>query len=299
MELIKNLLDSLDKLSPIETDTKANYHMDPEIKVVIFDIYGTLLISSSGDIDQAEISEDNLAKAFKAADIEVIDKSGNALRHILHDFEYTIQVCHSSAKKANIPYPEIDILSIWEIVLIHARRKKLIAFNNDVNVMRMTCFFEFLSNRVYPMPGLKETVEELKRRKVPIGIVSNAQFYTPVLMNYYLNDVFKLDERIDRFDSELLVYSYKFGVGKPDKQLFEELVPALKRKFKLEPSQALFVGNDMLKDIYASQKVGFKTALFAGDKRSLRWRKDDERTKDLMPNHVITELKQVLEIVKP
>jgi putative hydrolase of the HAD superfamily len=59
----------------------------------------------------------------------------------------------------------------------------------------------------------------------------------------------------------------------------------------------LFIGNDMLKDIYASSQVGFKTALFAGDKRSLRLRDDDERTAGLKPDYVITELSQILEIV--
>jgi len=40
-----------------------------------------------------------------------------------------------------------------------------------------------------------------------------------------------------------------------------------------------------------------KTALFAGDSRSLKWRKDDARTKDLTPDLIITELRQLPECV--
>ena len=297
MKHIEELLSSLQRLDPIKTDVEAKYTKDPDIKVVVFDIYGTLLVSSSGDIDQAEISTTNLQNAFKASNIELVDMSNNALEHILQDFEYTIKICHSEARKNNVPYPEIDIMSIWEIVLLHARRKKLIEFNGDANIMRMTCIFEFLSNKVFPMPGMRDVINGLSNRDYPLGIVSNAQFYTPVVMNYFLNNTVGLNEDILHFDPEITVYSYRLGIGKPDTALFTDLVPVLKEKYKLEPEQVMFVGNDMLKDIYASSQVGFKTALFAGDKRSLRLRKDDDRTKSLTPNHIITDLKQILEIV--
>jgi len=51
----------------------------------------------------------------------------------------------------------------------------------------------------------------------------------------------------------------------------------------------------MLNDIYPAQKVGFQTALFAGDKRSLRLRNDDPRCKNLKPDLVITDLIQLLD----
>ncbi len=297
MEYIKKLLDSLGEIKPIETGTSPSYVQDKSIKAVIFDIYGTLLVSSSGDIDQAEISTKNLEEAFNASKIEILNSIDNALEHILFDFEYTIKLCHQEARKNKVPYPEIDILSIWEIVLLHARRKKLINFNGDANMLRMTCAFEFLSNKVYPMPGMKSLVQDLKSKNYPLGIVSNAQFYTPVLMNYFLGEKVGLDENIEYFDPELTVYSYKLGVGKPDTKMFAELIPILKKEYHIEPHEVLFVGNDMLKDIYTSSQVGFKTVLFAGDRRSLRLRSDDERVKGLQPDHIITDLNQLLKIV--
>ncbi|MBN2635706.1 MAG: HAD family hydrolase [Prolixibacteraceae bacterium] len=298
MESIEQLLIDLPKLEPIQTGTQAVFHKDESIKAVVFDIYGTLLISSSGDVEEAEMSVKNLEKAFRAGNIEVIpSESVDALQHILHDFEYTIDICHREAKKNEVPYPEIDILSIWEIVLLHARRKKLIQFNGEANVMEMTCVFEFLSNKVYPMPGFKATVEEINQKGLPLGIVSNAQFYTPVLMNYFLGRGVQIKEEIEPFDPELTVYSYKLGVGKPEISLFNELLPVLKNKYNLKPEEVLFVGNDMLKDIYTSSRAGFKTALFAGDRRSLRLRSDDERVKGLKPDFIVTDLKQIFEII--
>jgi len=296
-EYIRNLLNSLDPLKPIPTGVKPRFRKDGSVKAVIFDIYGTLLVSSSGDIDQAEISDKNLEQALDASGIKPTDGMQHALDHILKDFDYTIRVCHEAAIHNKVPYPEIDILSIWKIVLIHARRKGLVKFDDDADILLMTCVFEFLSNKVYPMPGLKETISRLKKLEIPLGIVSNAQFYTPVLMNYFLHDNIALKEKIKDFDKDLTVFSYKFGKGKPDFSLYEELIPTLKWKYGIIPSEVLFIGNDMLKDIWASKEAGFKTVLYAGDKRSLRMRKEDDRTANLKPDYIIDHLEQVLKIV--
>jgi putative hydrolase of the HAD superfamily len=51
----------------------------------------------------------------------------------------------------------------------------------------------------------------------------------------------------------------------------------------------------MLNDIYPAKNTEFKTALFAGDSRSLRLRQEDKRCEDLLPDIVITDLIQLLE----
>jgi putative hydrolase of the HAD superfamily len=297
LDFISDLLTSLKPLEPIETGVLPKFHKNGKVEAVVFDIYGTLLISASGDIDQAEMSEKNLERALKEAGIKIIDNSGSALTEILKDFENTVSIIHDSYKKNDIPHPEIDILSVWEIVLIHAKRNKLVDYTDDADIMRMTCVFEFLSNQVYPMPNMKKVISAIKKKGIPLGIVSNAQFYTPVIMNYMLNGKFELTEKIKGFKKTLTVFSYKFGRAKPDAYLFAEVSNALQRKFKINPENVLFVGNDMLKDIYPSAQEGFKTVLFAGDKRSLRMRENHEKVKLVVPDYIITDLVQLLEII--
>jgi len=53
----------------------------------------------------------------------------------------------------------------------------------------------------------------------------------------------------------------------------------------------------MLKDVYPAQSTGMQTALFAGDTRSLRLRKDDPRTSDITPDYIIDSLEQIREII--
>jgi putative hydrolase of the HAD superfamily len=296
-EYIKKLLDNQETILPIPTGVKSRFKPDPKIKAILLDIYGTLLISSSGDIDQTEMSNVNLKQALDAAGIRTHPDIENVTDNILADFQYTIRVCHEASRYNNIPFPEIDILSIWKIVLIHARRKGLVTYDDDADILLLTCVFEFLSNKVSPMPKLKETIETLQDKNIPVGIVSNAQFYTPVLMNYFLNNKISLNDRVLGFDRELTVLSYKFGKAKPDHSLYEELIPTLKWKYGIGPSEVLFVGNDMLNDIYASRQAGFKTGLFAGDKRSLRMRSSDQRLSACEPDFIIDRLDQLLTIV--
>ncbi len=56
----------------------------------------------------------------------------------------------------------------------------------------------------------------------------------------------------------------------------------------------LYLGNDMLNDITPAKKAGFTTALFAGDKRSLRLRKDHSECMHMKADMVITDLIQLL-----
>ena len=65
----------------------------------------------------------------------------------------------------------------------------------------------------------------------------------------------------------------------------------------IETSSVLYLGNDMLNDILPADRAGFQTALFAGDARSLRLRKDDPRCQGLAADLVITDLMQLVELL--
>ena len=125
-----------------------------------------------------------------------------------------------------------------------------------------------------------------------MGIISNAQFYTPLLFEWFLNA--NLTEL--GFTPELVLLSYCYGQAKPSGLLFQRAVEQLK-EMGIHKRSVLYLGNDMLNDIYPAHTVGFQTALFAGDARSLRWRKKDWRCRDLSADLVITDLMQLVGIL--
>ena len=53
------------------------------------------------------------------------------------------------------------------------------------------------------------------------------------------------------------------------------------------------VGNDVRNDLLGARAAGLRTALFAGDARSLRLRRDDPRCAAVCPDLVLTHLSQL------
>ncbi|WP_372649682.1 HAD family hydrolase [Draconibacterium sp.] len=292
-------MDSSEKLQPIPTTFCPNLKPDTneKIKAVIFDIYGTLLISSSGDIDQASLNKDNMRAAMEAGGFDLSGCKEATCSFLLDQLQVQVKRQHEELKAEGHSYPDVDIFKVWQNMFEAAENKGLLKLRGKESWADTIMVFELLSNRVYPMPGMKEVLMEIKKMGLPIGIVSNAQFYTPIIMNYFLTGEFSTDQHIDLFEEDLSVYSFKELRAKPDTALFEKFIPVLNSKYNIETSETIFVGNDMLKDVYTATKAGLRTVLFAGDERSLRLREEDVRVKGMFPDFIINDLKQLLKII--
>ncbi|MBN2273039.1 MAG: HAD family hydrolase [Bacteroidales bacterium] len=299
MEYIRNFLAGLEPLVPVPAGISPDLRESYSLKAYIFDVYGTLLISDSGDVDESVVSSENLRRAMKFSDISVMGNASSQdriLNTMLEEFVREIKVFHLQHRTAEKPYPEIDIEHIWETIIMRNHARGSIQLNGDKCIKCMTFIFEILSNPLYPMPGMKEVIKTLHSRNIPLGIVSNAQFYTPVVLNYFLSDRLAEDDFVDFFDPDLTIFSYKYKRSKPDLFLFQVLATVLEKKYGLQPADVLFVGNDMQKDVYTGHITGFRTALFAGDTKSLRLREDIEPVRKTRPDYIITDLRQLLNL---
>jgi putative hydrolase of the HAD superfamily len=123
---------------------------------------------------------------------------------------------------------------------------------------------------------------------IPLGIVSNAQFFTPLLFNAFLGQ----SHEALGFLPSLCVYSFLEGIAKPSPLLFRKAAGAL-AAVGIRAQETLYMGNDMLNDILTAKQAGFRTALFAGDGRSLRLREEDPRCAGLKPDYLIKSLSQL------
>jgi len=270
-------------LSPLPTPLNQSGKLDNKIKCILFDIYGTLFISGSGDIGTAKKVSQKPVSQEKGKIEHLLEKfkiKRNA-KTLLKDFFDAIEINHANLKKKGIDFPEIEINKIWALVL---------DFKNPDIARAFALEFELIVNPVYPMPNLKEVLLELKNRHIILGIISNAQFFTPYLFDWFLkSDLKKLG-----FDPNLILFSYKFGHAKPSSFLFEVASARLKN-MNIPTDSILYVGNDILNDIYPAQRSGFMTGLFAGDARSLRLRSDEPVCENLSADIVITDLIQLLD----
>ncbi len=281
-------------LEPLQTNIKPLLEWSGKIRCIIFDIYGTLLISASGDIgflNGASLST-NFYKALEKSDIVIHHKDAGETG--LKLFTNEIKKNHSIKRESGIDYPEVDIVEIWESVILYMEEKNLLGENIPKNkILSTAVWFECLTNPVWLMPYALNLLLRLKEKKIHLGIISNAQFYTPLifpaLTGYTLKSL--------GFNSKLTEYSYKTGIAKPSTDIFFSVISRLKKEFSINPDEILYVGNDMLNDVYSAKSAGINAALFAGDRRSLRLRKGDTAVKKIKPDLIITNLDQILELV--
>jgi putative hydrolase of the HAD superfamily len=277
-ELIRQNTESI---SIIPTDAISEGVLQHGIEVVLFDIYGTLFISGAGDISIAKReSEQHISKLEDLLRKYNLEKTSAEL---LDEFFYAIDQSKESLAKKGIDYPEVDIEKVWETVT---------GFKDRLMIQRFAVEYELIINPVWPMPHAKELLCRCKKQAIPMGIISNAQFYTPCLFPSLLGK----DLEDLGFAKELMFFSYVYGYCKPSLVLFEMAAHNIE-KVDIPREKVLYVGNDMLKDIYPAKKTGFQAALFAGDARSLNMREDDEKVKGVTPDLIITDLSQLLKIL--
>jgi putative hydrolase of the HAD superfamily len=251
-----------------------------------------LLISGCGDVGPAaaEQNEQALREALSASGLPVEQVGGEVpAAEILVE---SIAEAQALRRSEGIEYPEVDIIAVWRQVLAKLFPRVSSPDVSQARLRRLALEYECRTNPVWPMPGMRATLAALQASGRRLGIVSNAQFYTPLMFHALL------DETTDElgFDRRLCAWSYKVLEGKPSVRLFRQVLDELTTAHGIGPEQTLYVGNDMLKDIWPARQLGFKTALFAGDRRSLRLREDDERCQGLQPDLVIDQLSQLVEV---
>lgn len=251
-------------MQPIPTNTLPRLKKLADVRAVIIDIYGTLVISGTGEVGTADEN----------------DVENQRLRR-------EIERVNSARKSETNPRPEVEILDIWRRVLVESKSDELA--NDPQEIARIASEFENRTNPTGPMPGGAEVLLKLQSLGMKLGIVSNAQFYTIPLVESVIGGPL---ER--RFERDLCHFSNRYRASKPGTLMFDRLVKSLAR-LKLRPEQAVYVGNDMLNDVYAAKCAGLQTALFAADARSLRLREDHPACHNLSSDVVLTRWDQLLE----
>jgi len=287
--LEETIINNCPPLAPLPTETKALLTPLDGVKAVLFDVYGTLFVSGSGDVgtsaatDTAEALTQALVVSGFTGDLEQAGRIG------IERLKAEIIEWHKTGRATGTEFPEVEISKVW---------KKVLGSLFDTTaapeqIQRLALEYECRVNPVFPMPGCLEIIHKLKERGLTLGIVSNAQFYTPLLFSAF----FKQTIEEAGFDPDCCVWSYKELKAKPSAELFPKAEKFLKHNHGIELSETLYVGNDMLNDVFTAQQAGCKTVLFAGDQRSLRLRENDARCNNLKPDATITALNQLAEII--
>jgi putative hydrolase of the HAD superfamily len=153
-------------------------------------------------------------------------------------------------KKSNEEYPEVDYKKIWYDIL-HENRYSYSgpdingsSFVRDVVMLHRS----LITKRIGLYMDVYGTLDMLKKKGYLLGIVSDSQpeHAYPELRMLGIDGF---------FDTKII--SGEFGYKKPDRRLFEECM----RRLGVSPSESIYIGNDLDRDIRGANNAGMNSVL--------------------------------------
>jgi len=238
------------------------------IKAVVFDVNGTLV-----DI---RTEEDNAV--FRAI-AHVLAYSGIVRRRDDVRASYGALLAEQRAASAE-EHPEFDVVAIWaRYVEQHAT-----AFTRALPDGRLQWLPLHLAEtqravsrrRLRLYPHVRAVLDALAAR-YPLAVVTDAQ---SAWARGELHDV-----GLDRYFDPVVV-SGDHGYRKPDRRLFEHALTGL----GVAAEHAVYVGNDMHRDIHGARAAGMRTVLFASGHGTQSYR-------DTRPDHVVHDHRALLPLL--
>lgn len=196
----------------------------------VFDIYGTLI-----DIHTDERSE-KFRRKFNARFCRKADVSVDFWKR----YE---ELCSAFA-----PEEEADFIKIIKRIAEEGG-----ASLPDAEFFRLAMFFRKTSTlNIKAYRGTKKMLKTLKAKGKKLYILSNAQtsFTVPELKKLGLYDFF-----------DGIEISSDFGYKKPSSEFFRYII----KKYGLNPSETVYVGNDISCDVVPSKAAGLNAAYIKSD----------------------------------
>lgn len=240
------------------------------LRAILFDINGTLI-----DIDTDEDRED----IYRAIGHFLLYQ-GIALRRG-EVRELYFRILDEQRRASRELYPEFDAVAIWrDIITCHATnvtralpREKL-----DQLPLVLAELYRGISRKrlqLYP-----DAINVLARLSLHyrLAAVTDAQsaWAVPELhatgLLDYLNPI---------------IVSGDYGYRKPDTRLFEAALEQL----QVSATEAIYVGNDMYRDIYGAQQAGMKAVFLASS------RQGDKYRLGVQPDYVIHHLSELAQAI--
>ena len=240
-----------------------------DIRAVAFDVNGTLV---------RILTEEGLDQIFRSAAHFLTYQGIDLCRDEVRDLYFRIMKEQQQASSEE--HPEIDAVGIWRSII----EGHLTDFTRTLPVEKLEQMPLFLTemsrgisrHRLGLYPYVREVLDVL-REHYPLALVTDAQ------SAHARGELHKVG-LLDYFDP--IIVSGDHGYRKPDRRLFQFALDGM----RVAAENALYVGNDMHRDIFGAREVGMQTVMFDSD----------QGTKvhlDCVPDYTITDFRDLLKIL--
>jgi putative hydrolase of the HAD superfamily len=240
-----------------------------EIQAIAFDLNGTLI---------EILTEDDREDAFRAAGHLLTYQGIDLRRHEVRDLYF--QTLKQQRQASPERYPEFDAVAVWRTIIDDHATDYTRALPAEkvaqLPVVLAELYRGISRRRLGLFPHVREVLDVL-RKNFRLAVVSDGQ------STWARGELHKVGLS-DYFDP--IVISGDHGFRKPDRRLFEYALEGL----GVAAANALYVGNDMHRDIYGAREAGLTTVMFDSDQGT----KEHE---GCVPDFSITDHRELLAIL--
>ncbi|MBM4070226.1 MAG: HAD family hydrolase [Planctomycetes bacterium] len=278
----------------------------PGLRAVIWNIYGTLLSISGGELVFEhpqdfimEVALDKTLQEFKMW-TSMSRKPGQPAEYLRQLFNRVL----SELRMAPSPgerHPEIAAERIWEDIIKKLFQKDFkfdAGFFGSLNEFsrKVAYFFHASLQGTACYPGAAAALSAVRDAGLSQGVSADAQCFTLVQLQRGLTAQDPACQLADLIDPGLRALSSELGARKPSERLFRKVLDELARR-DVKPNQVLHIGSRVVQDLAPARKLGMRTGLFAGDKESLQADADQLKDPATRPDVLLTELAQIKNVI--
>jgi putative hydrolase of the HAD superfamily len=231
------------------------------LKGILFDLYGTVI-----DIE----TDESMEEIYRGIAHYLTYQGVYLHRGEVRDRYYRIMKQQREDRGGESP--EIDVETIWREFLRQEGVKNALA-RRRLALILAHLYRGISRKRLRLYPGVKQVLDAL-RPAYRLALISDAQ---PC---YALPEMKALG--LDGYFNPVII-SAEYGFRKPDQRLTAKALAIM----GLEPSEVIFVGNDMYRDIYGASRLGIKTIFI----ESNQGEKSHEKA---TPDYIVRRFEDVL-----
>jgi hypothetical protein len=293
---------------PTVEPAKARAHLVhlPEIRAVTWNVYGTLLAVSGGELVfehptpfGMEVALDKTIQEFKMWP-SMSRKPGQPadyLRDIYRNLLDEQRILTGNVEK----HLEIASDRLWECFIKKLLQKDYnfdAGFYGSLNEYsrKVAYFFHANLQGSACYAGAARALRQVADAGLVQGMLADGQCFTPAQLHRGLT-LQDPNANLDLWiNPALRVLSHEVRGRKPSERLFRQSLDAL-TELGIAAEQVLHVGSRVQRDLAPARRLGMRTALFTGDKASLQATPEQLKGTACRPDVLLTDLAQITEVI--
>lgn len=294
--------------APEPVAAKATPALKPmeEVRAVAWSLYGVLLTTGEGTLIAQHEQQVRMQIAFDKT-VEEFKMWNHMYRTPAAPWEYMNQQYtkildgQMMSGTGSDERPELNIVDAWRSMVQKLQQKEYVWDDGqygdlDDFALKVAYFFHRSLQGVGAMPGALPILASIAGASFFQGLVGDGQPFSLLHLLRALQGQGTLFTLSDLFTAGTVALSYRFGFRQPSETLFKESLEGFKRQ-GIKPQEILYISPRVHDELALAKKLGFRTALFAGDRSSLKAAAADMKDPAVRPDRILTELVQLRQIL--